>query len=145
LALALSRTRPVAYIAKPLIEARSGIQPDFGAAQKERAVHVPGSYSAKARIAMWAGLIRITQAVCLEEEGAQLQSLRDMLDRRYYFHVAEMVSKRGRAELASLFQGLHALGLMRRPIAIAIHCVAVLLGQRAGIVFSLVRRRRGRL
>jgi glycosyltransferase involved in cell wall biosynthesis len=139
LALSLSRVSSVLYLSTPIIEGRMNNPPDFGNANNEKKIFTPGGYAATARIAMWSGLLTITRHVCRSLAGDQEKSLRRMLDNRYFFHIAEMVSLRGRGELITLFRGFFGLGLMRTPLSLVIFSFAIVFGRMSRVAFSATR------
>ena len=139
LALSLSKVSPVLYLSTPIIEGRMNNPPDFGNANNEKKIFTPGGYAATARIAMWSGLLTITRHVCGSLAGDQEKSLRRMLDNRYFFHIAEMVSLRGRGELITLFRGFFGLGLMRTPLSLVIFSFAIVFGRMSRVAFSATR------
>ena len=125
----------VGYIATPLVGSRIGNPPLFGSALAEKGVHVPGAYSAKARAAMWMGILRICAEVEQKTSVPMLGSIRQELSGRQSFHVFEMVVPQGRHATWKLVEEFHRLGLMRHPLPWLLALAGLLMGRSSQTCF----------
>jgi hypothetical protein len=131
----------IGYIAAPIVGARIGNQPLFGAAASEKAVHVSGSYTPRGRAAMWRGVLRI----CADVEAATgcriLPGVRRELDKRQSFHVFEMMARQGRGAVLQTAEEFWNLGLMRHLMPWALFFWSIAFGRRSVWLFDLARER----
>jgi Glycosyl transferase family 2 len=129
----------IGYIATPLVGSRAGNPPLFGSAPSEQDAHVPGAYSAKARAAMWSGILRICCDVERRTSVPMSRSVRRELSGRQSFHVFELVAVQGRRETIALIHEFSQLGLMGHPLPWIISGLGLLMGRRIRYFFGAVR------
>jgi len=129
----------IGYVCTPTVASRVGNAPLFGAASAERAVHRPGRYSPEARLAMWAGILRICQDVERQTGVSLMRGVRQELARNQSFHVFEAVAVQGRAQTWHLARGLARMGLMSGWRTWSVTLVSMALGRQVAVVFYLAR------
>jgi len=133
----------IGYINRSIVGSRAGNPPLFGSAASEKAVHVPGFYSPKARAKMWASVLRISDEVGVRHRIDLLSHIKKNLEVRESFHIFEMMAGTGRHNLAELRSEFSKLGLFGHPVPRALYLLDVMLGSRAKWFFRAVRRFRG--
>jgi len=131
----------IGYIASPIVAGRTGNSPLFGAAQSEKAAHIPGTYTPKGRAAMWRGVLRICADVEATTSIPLMLGVRKELSGRQSFHVFEMISLQGRKASISLAREFHKIDLMRHPLAWIVFLASVTFGRSTSIFFRSARRR----
>jgi abequosyltransferase len=130
----------IGYIADPIVGGRGGNPPLFGSASSEKDVHVPGSYTPKGRARMWESVLQITHEVG-QQYGIDLHTeMKAELEVRQSFHVFEMMAGCERDKLLELRDELRKLDLFSHPIPRVLFLLDWMLGIRARMFFSLVRR-----
>lgn len=129
----------IGYIPAPIVGSRVGNPPLFGAASRERQIYVPGSYTPRARVAMWRGVLRICGDIERQTSVPLVRSMRRELSGKQSFHVFEMISVQGRRATVDLVREFSHLGVMRHPLPWALALLGMLLGRHVGLVFKLLR------
>jgi glycosyltransferase involved in cell wall biosynthesis len=130
----------VGYIAEPLVGARLDNPPLFGSASSERGTFTPGSYTAKARGAMWRSALQIARDVSAERGVALFEGVRNELMIRQSFHVFEMMAGSPKAELQALRDELISLDLFTDWRPRLFYALDSILGRYASPLFAIVRR-----
>lgn len=131
----------IGYISRPIIGGRTGNPPEFGAANAEKNVHIPGAYSAKGRAAMWRGVLKIVVDVQSDTGVPMLPAVRAELAGRQAFHVFEMNARYGRRASWQMFKELKRLGLVSNPIPWILVSLNVVLGRHALPIYKIIRER----
>jgi glycosyltransferase involved in cell wall biosynthesis len=130
----------IGYIAKPIVGARVGNVPLFGAAQSESSEHTQGRYTAVSRGAMWRSILRIAQEVGDQYGVDILSSVRYELTTRMSFHLFEMFALKSRQEQKDLRLQLLELGLYDHWLPKCFYYLNRLFGKKATLVYALARR-----
>lgn len=130
----------IGYIALPIVGGRVGGIPLFGNSATERGIHVPGSYSAKARANMWTQVLRIAHDIDDKYGVDSYRYIAHELRTRMSFHVLEMYCHKSASELFDLFIELRKLKLVYHLLPLTLFVLVLVFRSNACFFFRLVRR-----
>lgn len=130
----------IGFISTPIIGGRADNPPMFGNEADDKDLHVPGSYTARGRAAMWKGVLDIATRVGERNNIDLLTSLKHELTTRQSFHIFEMNAGQSVAVNRELKNELSRLGLMNHPIPKAFFIINCLLKSKARLVYKSVRK-----
>lgn len=130
----------IGYLSFPIVGARVGGIPLFGNSAAERGIHVPGSYSAKARANMWKQILRIARDIDVTYGSDSYRYIAHELKTRMSFHVLEMYCQKEVSELFDLFRELRKLKLVYHPLPLSLFALVLLFRSNARIFFRVTRR-----
>lgn len=133
-------TKGIGYIAKPCVGARTGNPPLFGESEKDSNVHIPGSYSAEGRAAMWSGILKIAKDVGNVYNVNLIDGLRHELMTRQSFHVFEMNAGADKATLKKLKDSLCKIGLYDNIVPKFFYSLNYYLGRKSGYFYKIIRK-----
>lgn len=129
----------IGYVKTPIVAARTGNPPLFGAAANERSFHKAGSYSAKARSKMWDTVLKISETIGRKYAKNLDTDIRRELMIRQSFHVFEMNASAGRNATMAQVRELYANRLFYHPVPIFLAAVNIAFGRGALVFYKLAR------
>jgi len=130
----------IGYISKPIIGGRADNPPMFGQAADDKEVHVPGSYTARGRAAMWRGVLKIAKSV---GEGSKIDlytPLKHELTTRQSFHIFEMNAGQSIKVNKELKKELADLGLMNHPMPLMFYLINCTLKSNSRFIYKAIRK-----
>ncbi|MGY5956338.1 Glycosyltransferase family 2 protein [Kosakonia sp. BK9b] len=130
----------IGYISQPIIGGRADNPPMFGQAADDKEVHIPGSYTARGRAAMWRGVLTIAKSVGEKHNVDLYTSLKRELTTRQSFHIFEMNAGQSIKVNKELKQELAALGLMSHPVPLAFYFLNCTLKSNSRFVYKAIRK-----
>ncbi|AGN84770.1 MULTISPECIES: glycosyltransferase family 2 protein [Enterobacteriaceae] len=130
----------IGYISRPIIGGRADNPPMFGQAADDKEVHVPGSYTARGRAAMWRGVLTIAKSVGAAYNVDLYTPLKHELTTRQSFHIFEMNAGQSIKVNKELKQELSALGLMSHPVPLAFYFLNCTLRSNARFIYKAIRK-----
>jgi glycosyltransferase involved in cell wall biosynthesis len=130
----------IGYISEPIVGGRADNPPMFGNADDDKALHVPGSYTAKGRASMWRGVLTIARSVGEKHHVDLYSSLHKELMVRQSFHVFEMNAGQSVQTNRELKTELARLGLMSHFIPRGFYMLNCILGRHARHVYKMIRK-----
>lgn len=130
----------IGYIGHTIVGSRAGNPPQFGAAAKEKGIHIPGSYTPKGRAKMWASVLRIAREVGDHYHVDLYPAIRSELMVQQSFHIFEMTVGAQRSDLQELKIEFTRLGLMDHPLPQALYWINLLAGRHAKHFYALIRK-----
>jgi glycosyltransferase involved in cell wall biosynthesis len=131
-------TNGIGYLAKPTVAAKSNNVPLFGEAGAKG--HIPGSYSPKARAAMWAGVLHIAKDVGEIYKVDLHTLLKRELTVQQSFHVFEMNAVASRATLKELKLELKKLDLYDNWMPKLLYYINYILGSKSKVFYFIARK-----
>lgn len=133
-------TNGIGYLADPSVGGRAGNPPLFGESAKDGNLHIPGAYSAKARAAMWKGVLDIGNDVGKIYNIELAEELRKELMIRQSFHVFEMNVGVSKKELNELKKELQKLDLFNHYLPKSLYYLNHIFGKYAYYFYYLTRK-----
>jgi abequosyltransferase len=131
----------IGYIHTPIVAARAGNMPLFGAADSEKGIHQPGKYTPAARGDMWRSVLIIAQDIADEARAPQIYAqVHHELTTRMSFHLFEMFAGGDIAQLKALRTELQKLGLFDHFLPKAFYAINRCLGRFSPWVYVLARK-----
>ncbi|SUB83275.1 N-glycosyltransferase [Pragia fontium] len=129
----------IGYISEPIVGGRADNPPMFGNSHDDKELHVPGSYTAKGRAAMWRGVLQIADSVGKKYNRDLSSSLKRELMVRQSFHVFEMNAGQSYEVNCALKNELNQLGLMSHFIPLMFFSINCIFQRRARGIYKLAR------
>ena len=132
-------TTGIGYISQPTVGGRAGNPPMFGSAKNEVGVHIPGSYTANSRRAMWKGVLHIAKDIGNEFDFDLYTQIKKELTIRQSFHIFEMNVSATKDELLRLRAMLVSLDLYSHWLPKVFFTINYIAGRRADFIYAAVR------
>lgn len=129
----------IGYISKPIIGGRADNPPMFGSASNHDSFHVPGRYSAKARVHMWLSVLDIALSVGKVYKINLIDDLRYELKFRQSFHVFEMNTSGDKSELNLLKAEFIKADLFYHPLPVFLFYLNYYFGSFSGYFYKFAR------
>jgi len=130
----------IGYISTPIVGGRADNPPMFGNSSDDKESHIPGSYTAKGRAAMWRGVLSIAEHVGKKYDIDLSHSLQRELMIRQSFHVFEMNAGQSVKTNLELRKELGKLGLMQHYVPWSFLLLNCLLHKQARNVYKIIRK-----
>jgi glycosyltransferase involved in cell wall biosynthesis len=129
----------VGYISYPTVAGRIDGIPLFGNSVSESNIHIPGSYSAKARSNMWSSILKIAKDIDEVNHVSSVSFIHHEIKTRMAFHVFEMYTQKNLSELFSLVSEYKKLKIFYHPIPLLLFIIVLTFRRYSIYFFSLIR------